>query len=249
MSCRPARPPSACQNPEVDASLLACLPGDVQALLGKPAAHRADAARVGRLLGGPQPDAGAGQDGRCAALVRGHLGPARMAGAASRGGGYGQRVAARDRHLRAGLVAGRDGGDARKRRGRGRAGRARRPVPVATAAAHEDAVTSGQYAEFDRSRGGAGPAVRGSTSVSAGRGHHRGRIPGMGCDRPRRDHRFRPAGVRPRRAGPVPGRAHRDGRSLARLPGLCGTALQVSRRPERFPGRRCAWRTGTRRTR
>src|SRR6266571_247374 len=59
----------------------------------------------------------------------------------------------------------------------------------------------------------------------------------MGCDRPRRDHRFRPAGVRPRRAGPVPGRAHRDGRSLARLPGLCGTALQVSRRPERFPGR------------
>ena len=36
MSRRPARPPSACQNPEMDASLLAGLPGDVQALLASP---------------------------------------------------------------------------------------------------------------------------------------------------------------------------------------------------------------------
>src|SRR5580693_2692654 len=62
-------------------------------------------------MGRPVP--GAGRDGRGAAAVRGHLGSAGVAGAAAGGGGYRQRVAGRDRRLRAGVVAGRDGGAAR----------------------------------------------------------------------------------------------------------------------------------------
>src|SRR5713101_947416 len=58
---------------------------------GQAATDRYEAARAGGQVG--RPDAGAGQDGRRAAAVRGHLGPARVAGATPGGGGNRQRMA------------------------------------------------------------------------------------------------------------------------------------------------------------
>ena len=180
-----------------------------------------------------RPVAGAGRDGRGIAAVRGHLGSAGVAGAAAGGGGYRQRVAGRDRRLRAGVVAGRGGGAAGDDDG-GRAGRARRPGHHGRRGArgrrYRWAVRRARGA-----RGGAGPAVRGSCARARG-GRHHGRSPIVGRHRPGRGHGFRPGGVRPRRPGPVAGRAHRDGRSPARLPGLRGAPVQVPRRPGGCPG-------------
>ena len=69
-----------------------------------------------------------------------------------------------------------------------------------------------------------------------GRGRHHGRVAGVGGHRPRRDHRFRPAGVRPRRLRPVAGRAHCKGRPPLRLPRLRGPPVRVPGRPGRVPG-------------
>ena len=180
-----------------------------------------------------RPVVGAGPDGRGATAVRGHLGSAGVAGTAAGGGGYRQRVAGRDRRLRASVVAGRDGDAAGDDDG-GRASRTRRPGH------HRRCGARGRrYRRSVRrargARGGAGPAVRGSRARARG-GRHHDRNPVVGRHRPGRDHRFRPGGVRPRRPGPVAGRAHRDGRYPVRLPGLRGPPVQVPRRPSRFPG-------------
>ena len=180
-----------------------------------------------------RPVAGAGRDGRGAAAVRGHLGSAGVAGAAAGGGRYRQRLAGRDRRVCAGVVAGRDGDPAGDNDG-GRTGRPRRPGH------HGRRGPRGRrYRRAIRrargARGGAGPAVRGSRARARG-GRHHGRNPSVGRHRPKCDHRFRPGGVRPRRPGPVAGRAHRDGRSSARVPSLRGPPVQVPRRPGRCPG-------------
>ena len=57
-------------------------------------------------------------------------------------------------------------------------------------------------------------------------GCHHGRLRAVGCHRPRRDHRCRPAGIWPGRPEPVAGRAHRDGFSLAQLSGLRGPPVK-----------------------
>ena len=62
---------------------------------------------------------------------------------------------------------------------------------ITTAAAHEDAVTSGRYAEL--AAPGEVPALlSGNPGPAPGEGRHQGRVLGVGSDRPRRDHRFRP---------------------------------------------------------
>src|ERR1017187_1545638 len=86
---------------------------------------------------------------------------------------------------------------------------------ITTAAAHEDAVTS--------------------WAGGWERAHH-GRVRLVGRYRPGHDHRFRAAGFRPRRLGPVAGRAHGDGCSPAGMSGLRGVAGSSSPPTWTMPG-------------